>query len=95
MTPRRTPTPIDLSVVDALCRSATPHRPPTLRERARAVVYLTQRGYSAAQIGARVGRSRRQVQRMQAAAGVAGLPVGTNRWTRPRDPIQNPGKNVP
>lgn len=75
---------VDMVVVTALARGVTPSRKPTIEERARAVRHLAAYGYSDSQIAERVGRSVRQVQRIRAAFDIPGLPVGTNRFTRPR-----------
>jgi hypothetical protein len=77
----------DLSIVSAIVRGVEPARRPTIAERVVAVRHLAGFGYSDAQIAERVSRSVRQVLRIRSAHGIAGLPVGTNASTRPRQNV--------
>lgn len=74
--------PPDMAIVDAMCRGFTPARPPTSWERLVVVRHLAKRGYTDREIGARIGRSARTVLRLRREFGIAGQPVGTNRYTR-------------
>lgn len=76
-----------MAVVDALVRGFVPTRPATMREMIVAVRHLAKHHYSDRQIGERIGRDLRTVQRIRVRNRIAGQPVGTNGFTRGREPL--------
>lgn len=74
------------AVVDALCRGARlpEGTTPSYADRLEAIRHLAQNGFSDPQIAVLVGKTARTVLRVRQHHGISGLPVGTNRHTRPR-----------